>query len=201
MSQYGYHEREYWEEAYRDSGDTVDDWLQTFEVLRPHIESAATPDQKVLIIGCGNSPMGEQMYDCGYHDLLCVDFSPTVIAAMTARAEGRPGLIYREMDIRRLDLPDGSFDAVIDKGTLDAIMCNAEPEVAVKEVCDEVARVLGPKGVFLSISLAPPRRRLSHLTRPEWGWQPTLHTVPKTRTIESDDPERTMNFVYLLSRR
>jgi hypothetical protein len=55
--------------------------------------------------------------------------------------------------------------------------------------------------VFLSISLAPPRRRLHHLTRPEWGWQPTLHTVPKTRIIETDDPERTMNFVYLLSRR
>jgi EEF1A lysine methyltransferase 4 len=201
VSKFGYHSRDYWEETYRASGDAVDDWLQTFDVLRPHIESAAQPADRVLIIGNGNSPLGEQMYDAGWHDIVCVDFSPTVTAAMAARAGGRPGLSYREMDVRRLAFDDASFDAVIDKGTLDAIICDPGAEVAVYETCAEVARVLGPRGVFLSISLAPPRRRLEHLVKPEWGWQPTLHTVPKTRVVQSDDPEAGLNFVYLMSRR
>ena len=69
------------------------------------------------------------------------------------------------------------------------------------ELWEELSRVLRPGGGFLSISLASPRRRLAHLTRPEWGWSATVHTVPKKRTIDSDDPEANVNWVYVLSRR
>ncbi len=200
-SPFGYHSREYWEETYRKSGGAVDDWLQSYAVLRPHIEAAVRRDHRVLVLGCGNSPLGEQMYDDGYRGIVCIDFSATVIAAMSARAGERPGLAYREMDARALDLDDQSFDAVIDKGTLDAIICGPEPEQAVAESCAEVARVLAPDGVFISISLAPPRRRLAALTRAEWRWQATVSTVPKTRQVESEDPDAKVNWVYLLSRR
>lgn len=197
----GYHSREYWEATYADSDGKLEDWLQSYAVLRPLLVAHVAPAHATLILGCGSSPLGEQLYDDGHHDLTSIDFSPTVIAAMQARATERPGMVYREMDARALAFGDRTFDAVIDKGTLDAIVCSPEPELAVRACCDEVARVLKPDGVFLSISLSSPRRRLAHLTRPEWGWSATVHTVPKKRIVESDDPEANVNWVYVLSRR
>jgi hypothetical protein len=34
-----------------------------------------------------------------------------------------PTLIYKHMDCRSLGFDDGSFNAVIDKGTFDSILC------------------------------------------------------------------------------
>lgn len=53
-------------------------------------------------------------------------------------------LEYLEMDARSMSLEDGSFDAAIDKGTIDAMMCGKDNLTNVDKLCTEVTRVLKP---------------------------------------------------------
>jgi len=78
---------------------------------------------KILIIGCGNSILGEEMYDDGYKNIVNIDIAESVIEKMKLRINGRIGLIYETMDATEMTkLKDAEFDLVIDKGTLDAIL-------------------------------------------------------------------------------
>lgn len=80
------------------------------------------------------------------------------------------------MDIRHLQFGDESFDVVIDKGTMDALMCDkgdvwdpSEELIAeVKAEVDEVVRVTKVGGVFLYITFGQPHFRRRHLERPCW---------------------------------
>lgn len=51
-----------------------------------------------------------------------VDYSSVVVAAMRARYAHVPKLRWETMDARALGFPDGSFDVVLEKGTLDALL-------------------------------------------------------------------------------
>jgi hypothetical protein len=57
------------------------------------------------------------------------------------------------MDVRAMkSIGDLSQDAVLDKATIDAIMCGPKGKDDVRQVCAEVDRVLSPGGVFILIS-------------------------------------------------
>jgi hypothetical protein len=56
-----------------------------------------------------------------------VDYSPVVVAAMQVRYAHVPSLRWETMDVRALDFPSGSFDVVLEKGTLDAMLAG-EPD-------------------------------------------------------------------------
>ena len=43
------------------------------------------PTDRILVVGCGNSPFTAALYDDGFKDVTSIDFSPTVIKAMAAR--------------------------------------------------------------------------------------------------------------------
>ena len=49
-------------------------------------------------------------------------------------------------------IQDSSQDAVLDKATIDAIMCGPQGKDDVRQVCAEVDRVLSPGGAFILIS-------------------------------------------------
>ncbi|KAG0775423.1 hypothetical protein G6F22_013314 [Rhizopus arrhizus] len=76
---------------------------------------------------------------------------------MKLRCSDKPEMTWLEMDIRDLKFDNESFDAVIDKGTMDALMCDRgdvwDPsEELIKDVkgeVDEVERVLKGNGIFL----------------------------------------------------
>lgn len=51
-----------------------------------------------------------------------VDYSSVVVAAMQARYAHVPTLRWETMDVRALDFSSGSFDVVLEKGTLDALL-------------------------------------------------------------------------------
>jgi SAM-dependent methyltransferase len=79
------------------------------------------------------------------------------------------------MNVQNLDrIADGSFDVAIDKGTMDALMCEKgdvwEPSEQlindVKLEVDEVQRILRPGGVFVYITFGQPHFRRRHLERP-----------------------------------
>lgn len=85
------------------------------------------------------------------------------------------------MDIKDLKFEDGSFDVAIDKGTMDALMCdrgdvwNPDEELVktVAQEVNEVVRVLKVGGQFLYITFGQPHFRKQHLERPCWTVQTT----------------------------
>ncbi len=63
------------------------------------------------------------------------------------------------MNVCSMSYPDGSFDAVVDKGTLDSLLCGDNSTTNASRYCSEAARVLKPGGVFLVVSYGIPENR------------------------------------------
>jgi 2-polyprenyl-3-methyl-5-hydroxy-6-metoxy-1,4-benzoquinol methylase len=82
---------------------------------------------KILMIGCGNSKLSEQMYNDGYTSMVNVDISDVVIDKMREKyKESHPEMVWRVADARNLEDASGTYDCAFDKGTVDALMSNAE---------------------------------------------------------------------------
>ena len=54
------------------------DWLESFEKLKEVI-NFLKPDDKILVLGCGNANFSEDMYDAGYKKQWNIDISRVVI--------------------------------------------------------------------------------------------------------------------------
>ena len=75
-------------------------------------------------LGCGNSVICEEMYDEGYENIWNMDISQIVIHQMVQRNQtSRPNMIWDVMDCRDLKYNDEYFDLIIDKSTIDALLC------------------------------------------------------------------------------
>lgn len=66
--------------------------------------------------------MSGDMYSAGYRSITNVDYSSVCVSTMRARHSDRPGMTWHQMDMRQLSFPDESFDVILEKATLDAIM-------------------------------------------------------------------------------
>ncbi|KAI8141340.1 S-adenosyl-L-methionine-dependent methyltransferase [Fennellomyces sp. T-0311] len=173
-----YKTQAYWEERYQnEDAQTTFDWFKTYDELKPLLrEQIPNKEASILMLGCGNSTLGEDMYKDGYKNITNIDYSKTVIENMRTRCADMPEMKWLEMDIRDLQFPDESFDVVIDKGTMDALMCDrgdvwdpSEELIAeVKGEVDEVVRVTKVGGVFLYITFGQPHFRKRHLQRDCW---------------------------------
>ena len=64
------------------------------------------------------------MYDEGYKNIVNNDISEVCIETMKKRNEQkRPEMKWDVMDITKMSYPDETFDIVIDKSTMDALLC------------------------------------------------------------------------------
>jgi len=92
-----------------------------------------------------------------------VDISPVVIEQMRL-TNSQPRQSWEVADCRAMpQFANESFTSVIDKGTLDAVLCSSHGQADTQSYVNEVHRVLAPGGVFLLISLAQPQARLNAL--------------------------------------
>ena len=110
-------------------------------------EQPAQP--RILHVGSGSSDVPEALHAAGFTNQLATDVSATVVGMMAARAAHCDGLKWAVEDA--LDMSsysDGSFDAVIDKGTYDALSCARRERRLVREV----RRLLRPGGLYVLIS-------------------------------------------------
>ncbi|XP_021745567.1 methyltransferase-like protein 13 [Chenopodium quinoa] len=170
-----------------DSFEWYADWPQLkpplFSLLSPSTStssSSSSENLQILVPGCGNSRLSEQLYDAGFHDITNLDFSKVVISDMLRRnVRDRPHMRWRVMDITSMQFADETYDVVLDKGGLDALM---EPEFGSKlgdQYLSEVKRVLKPEGKFICLTLA--ESHVLGLLFPKFriGWKVTLHCVPQ----------------------
>lgn len=112
---------------------------------------------KSLNLGCGNSIMCEDMYDDGYKEIYNMDISQICIEQMISRNEKRrPEMKWETMDCRDLHYSDEFFDMVIDKSTIDALLCGNYAYLNVAIMLKECQRVLKTGGYYVAISYGVP---------------------------------------------
>ncbi len=66
------------------------------------------------------------------------------------------------MDVRELKFPTGSFDFVIDKSTIDALLCGDSAFINVAKMMNEIQRVLKVGGIYMAITYGQPENREFH---------------------------------------
>ncbi|XP_047377763.1 eEF1A lysine and N-terminal methyltransferase isoform X2 [Sciurus carolinensis] len=136
---------DYWEKFFQQRGKKAFEWYGTYLELCGVLHKYIKPRERVLVIGCGNSELSEQLYDVGYQDIVNIDISEAVIKQMKERnASRRPQMSFLKMDMTQMEFPDASFQVVLDKGTLDAVLTDEEEKTLqqVDRMLAEVGRVL-----------------------------------------------------------
>lgn len=159
-----------WEEKYTEEGDSADssyEWFMAFDSLQPILTALVSRNARVLHIGCGNSNLGVDLHLHGMaaRGVVNTDISPTVIRQMSdkwGKILSPKRMKWLVDDVLCMDLGPATFDCVVDKGTLDAIMCNLDQDLKkhnTQKVLDEVHRVLKPGGNYVVISFGQPEVR------------------------------------------
>lgn len=69
-------------------------------------------------------------------------------------------MTYEVMDATAMTYPSSSFDFILDKSTIDALLCSDSPTVSVAKLVGEAYRVLKPDGVYFIVSYGEPDKRL-----------------------------------------
>ncbi|CAN6469896.1 unnamed protein product [Victoria cruziana] len=144
-----YGEPSYWDKRYsQDPGPF--DWYQKYATLAPLFNLYIHRSHSILIVGCGNAALGEGMTEDNYEDIVNIDISSVVIDAMQKKYSNHPQLKYIWMDVRDMhSFESDLFDVVIDKGTLDSLMCGQNSQSNAGKMLDEIWRVLKDRGVYI----------------------------------------------------
>ena len=141
------------------------------------------------------------MLEDGYQTIANIDISQVCIDQMVEKYKDREGMTWQQMNVCSLEFPDESFDSVLDKGTLDSILCGEGSTANVAKMCQEVARVLKPSGVYFIVSYGVPDNRLSYLENEDYGWSVTVHTVPKPTVSAVQVPDandaNAVHYIYV----
>lgn len=161
--------QEYWDEEYKKKNTTFE-WLEKYDSIKPFIEENIKPEEKILMPGCGNSTLGPDMYNDGYKNIHNFDFSPIVIDQMKERYSHLEDMKWFVDDMRKMNIPDNSYDTILDKGGLDALYTIDNDGIAAEEALFEYARVLKPGGKAYIISFGQPVDRESNLEHPKRTW-------------------------------
>uniref|UniRef100_A0A803P9K3 Methyltransferase type 11 domain-containing protein n=1 Tax=Cannabis sativa TaxID=3483 RepID=A0A803P9K3_CANSA len=176
---YNYGDALYWDARYIQEGGSFD-WYQRYSALRPFVRNYFPTSSRVLMVGCGNAVMSEDMVKDGYEDIMNIDISSVAIEMMKRKHVNTPQLKYMQMDVRDMSIfPDESFDGVLDKGTLDSLMCGTDAPVSTSQMLGEVSRLLKPGGIYMLITYGDPRVRMPHLNKPVYNWKIMLYIIPR----------------------
>ena len=171
--------KDYWDKFFQKRSSPFEwygEYLDLCHVLHKYIKQ----QNKILVIGCGNSKLSEDLYDVGFESIENIDISEVVIKQMLAKnKDKRPLMNFVTMDMFNMTYHDNTFDCVIDKGTLDAVCVNKEDGTIqkVNKMFAEVKRVLKPGGRYLCVSLAQEHILEQLLANHDGGWVVRVHVI------------------------
>eukprot|EP01057_Protomagalhaensia_wolfi_P001594 Protomagalhaensia_wolfi_Nauph_80__1593@NODE_1984_length_1256_cov_12_742810_g1552_i0_p1_GENE_NODE_1984_length_1256_cov_12_742810_g1552_i0NODE_1984_length_1256_cov_12_742810_g1552_i0_p1_ORF_typecomplete_len203_score7_95Methyltransf_31/PF13847_6/5_9e19Methyltransf_11/PF08241_12/1_6e18Methyltransf_23/PF13489_6/6_9e17Methyltransf_25/PF13649_6/3_4e13Methyltransf_12/PF08242_12/9_5e12TPMT/PF05724_11/9_8e12Ubie_methyltran/PF01209_18/1_6e11NodS/PF05401_11/2_3e09CMAS/PF02353_20/1_3e08MetW/PF07021_12/1e07Te len=173
--------KEYWDERYTKDPDAFE-WYADYTLLRSLIGETFSKKSKILHVGCGTSTLAEDMAHDGFKDITSIDFSAVAVQAQQTRHKKGN---YQLADIRSApDFHTASFDAIIDKGTLDSLMCSDGAASDVNQMLSECHRLLKPEGVLFCVSHGKPTNRLGFFHQPDFQWQVTVKTIQRPLPAE-----------------
>jgi len=167
------------------------DWYQKYSALKYLLGLYIAKSDAILVAGAGNSSLSEDMYEDGHANITNVDISRVVVDQMQERHRGKTSMAWQQMNMCALDFGDASFNVVLDKGTMDSILCGKGSITNVAAMCMEVSRVLKPDGVFIIVSYGIPGNRLQYLQEETYKWRVSVHTVPKPSATASSSSSPT----------
>jgi len=180
---------------------------------KPVVSAFPSRDKcRVLILGCGNSTLGEEMQRDGWLGPIAnVDFSQVVIDQMKNKYDDAfydrwysshkrgpysstlppppPKMEFVCADITgRLPFDDQSFDLIVCKGSFDAILTSAGSKCSILCVVQECARLLSNgHGIFFLVTHGNPDSRieyLEHNNRLDHYWLGvSVHNVARPSTL------------------
>ena len=125
---------------------------------------------EILIVGCGNSRIGEELYKDGYHNITNIDFSATVIQQMTEKYRDLEEMDFTEMNVCNIEFPLGCFDLVFDKCTLDCLLCGDNSFSKASLMMQNIYKVLKNGGVYMLVSYGMPDARIGYLKNKFLNW-------------------------------
>lgn len=150
-----YSKKEFWNERFEKTTGNFD-WYADWSRLKTEYKKICNENSKFLMVGCGNSLMSNQMVKDGFKDITNIDISNIVIEKMKKEY---PEENFMEMDATNMTFEDNKFDCVIDKGTLDALMCSEGIDLP-KKLIQEMYRVTKVGGYFTIVTHGDPECRV-----------------------------------------
>jgi ubiquinone/menaquinone biosynthesis C-methylase UbiE len=194
MPNYG--EKKYWEERYESQKGKTFDWLEDYESIKPILDNLGIKKEyRILNVGCGNSEFSEKMYDEGFTHNYNIDICQNVIDFMNTRNKGKKGLHFDVMDVCEMAYKDETFDLIIDKSTIDALLCSDHSFMIVAKMLKEISRVLKTGGYYVIISYGQPENRMIHLERDHLAFDIQIYTIKRQDDDEKDKEK--IHYVYI----
>ena len=164
-------------------------------------------NDKILHIGCGNSKLSADLSEEGYEDITNIDFSNKVITIMEQTYKEKfPKMKFQVMDVLDMkEIPNGTYNTVLDKGTLDCILSgdNSVPNAA--KMMSEVFRVLAPGGHYMVITYGDPDVRKKYLETQPWS-SISVDKLAKpsaevSSTINADENDlKNFHYIYTMAK-
>eukprot|EP00250_Pteridium_aquilinum_P008175 c17737_g1_i1 orf=280-2520(-) len=180
-------ELEYWDNFFKMRDGNPFEWygeLPDFaELFAQHCGMANSADGslRILIPGCGNSELSARLYDVGFKNIVNIDFSKKVIAEMLKKhMRQRPEMKWRVMDMTDMKFSDATFDVIIDKGGLDALLGDPGQETTqATRFLLEVERLIVHGGRYACVTLGQSHVIEFLLSTLRHGWVISIHQVPQ----------------------
>jgi SAM-dependent methyltransferase len=198
----------YWDERYSKYTESFE-WYYPYSYFKGIINDAVSVDARVLVAGCGNSTMCEDMVEDGYNSVLGTDISRVVIDMQTLLAVEYPEIKYQQCNMCNSFMEPECVDAIIDKGLYDAILCAVNGERQIQLYIREVLRLLSSEGVFILISHHLPEKVLLHIENLDLKdvdftpWVVSVSAIPKPIAFEGERLDlndlSSVYFIYVCS--
>ncbi|KAL5011998.1 hypothetical protein ScPMuIL_010549 [Solemya velum] len=186
-----FHSPGYWDQFFKKRGTKAFEWYGDYPELCGVLHKYIKPVDPILVVGCGNSRLSEDLYDVGCRNIVNIDISDTVVRQMKEKNRNlRPLMSFTKMDIMQMEYSDGGFGVALDKGTLDALMVDDSEQVVsdINKMFQEIGRVLKLGGRYICITLLQDhilKKVLEYF--PSQGWPVRIH---KIHTEESENSEK-----------
>ena len=192
MPNYG--DKNYWIKRYDEQNGTTFDWLEDYESIKPILKNLEINKEcRILNVGCGNSEFSEKMYDEGFTHNYNIDICKNVIDFMRERNKDKKGLHFDVMDVCEMAYKNETFDLIIDKSTIDALLCGDHSFMIVAKMLKEISRVLKTGGYYVLISYGKPESRMIHLERDHLAFETQIYTIKR----QEEGEQEKIHYVYI----
>ncbi|GIQ81694.1 hypothetical protein KIPB_002694 [Kipferlia bialata] len=194
-----YHLAEYWNERYTKDTEPFE-WYQKWKDLKPLLGNLVCKESRVLVLGCGSSNLSFDLYDEGVKSIDSIDISQVVVNQLNDRKGDRNMNFYVRDSTDMGETPDATYDIIIDKATIDSLLCGEGARQKVNDTLSHCSRILKAGGSLISISYAQPDMRLLFFDQEGYKWTVESKSIEKPKLLESSASVPDHHYIYIMKR-